>query len=462
MDQKQGANCLGCGRFIASAVPEWVQGRRRQGLFGRQGLIFMTQNKWLFIVLSILVIGAFTWHNFRVVPNPVTLLTTRPSSDLSSLSAPGQWAMTGGDFERTRHVENPPALPQGRLLWSTEPDLVKGISVPVVADGTLYVGSHFEFLALDAGTGDIRWSRDMPGLVNSSPAVAGDKVYVGATDTKVWAFDKLTGETRWTFETNNYISSSPLISNGFLFIGSGDHYMYALDAETGGKLWDFRTADLVTSPPALHNGVLYFTSQDDSLYSVNYRTGEGRMQFRTRGLGAFDPPVVANGLVYMPSGSGILTSKAGIREVPGRWQREKLWRTMWLRWGAPIPRPPAQQGTVWRFSPEGSRFVAAAPAVTEEAFYIGDSAGNLYARDATDHKKEIWTFKAPGGIASSPIVAGETIYFGTTDGVMHAVDRRTGQELWNLSLGSPITLAQALADGKLFVRTDDGRVHAIG
>jgi len=77
----------------------------------------------------------------------------------------------------------------------------------------------------------------------------------------------------------------------------------------------------------------------------------------------------------------------------------------------------------------------------------------------------IWTFKGEGAILSSPIVAGETVYFGTgvstTDGIVYALDRRTGEELWHLSLGSPIVLAQSLAEGKLFVRTEDGRIHAI-
>ncbi|MEE9261123.1 MAG: hypothetical protein V3U95_00910, partial [Dehalococcoidia bacterium] len=47
LEQEISTRCQGCGRFIASAMPEWARGGRRQGVFGRQGLIFMTQNKWL-------------------------------------------------------------------------------------------------------------------------------------------------------------------------------------------------------------------------------------------------------------------------------------------------------------------------------------------------------------------------------------------------------------------------------
>ena len=461
MDQTMGSRCEGCGRLIAEEVPDWATKGPRQGIFGRQGLIFMTQNKWLFIALIIITGGALFWHNYHVIPNPVSLLANRPSTDLSSQSAPGQWSMASANYERTSYIPNPPTLPRGEHLWSTEAGLIQGQSLPAVADGTVYVGSRFKFLALDANTGDMRWLREMRGLINSSPAVAGDTVYVGSTDTNVWAFDKDTGDTRWTFKTGNYVSSSPLIANGFLFIGSGDQYMYALDAATGKQFWEFRTGELITAPPALHNGVLYFVSQDDSLYSVNYRTGEGRMQFRTRGVASFEPPVVAHGLAYMASTNDILTAKAGIRETPGRWSRERIWRTLWLRWGAPIPRPPPQQGTSWRWDPPDRAFITAAPAITEEALYVGDSEGVFRAMEPTI-PEEMWAFQADGAVRASPIVAGDMVYFATTEGTVYGVTRDAGTEVWRVDLGSPVMLSMALAEGKLFVRTEDGRVHAIG
>ena len=75
---------------------------------------------------------------------------------------------------------------------------------------------------------------------------------------------------------------------------------------------------------------------------------------------------------------------------------------------------------------------------------------------------EMWTFQAEGAIRGSPIVAGDMVYFATLAGKVYALNRHTGQEIWNLSLGSPVMLSPALAEGKLFVRTEDGRIHAIG
>ena len=59
MDQGMGSRCKGCGRLIAGDVPDWAQSMPRQGIFGRQGLIFMTQNKWLLIVLIVITAGAY-------------------------------------------------------------------------------------------------------------------------------------------------------------------------------------------------------------------------------------------------------------------------------------------------------------------------------------------------------------------------------------------------------------------
>ena len=105
----------------------------------------MTQNKWLLIVLVVISVTAVVWHNYHVIPNPVTLLQTRPSTNLSSLSEPGQWSMAASNYERTSYVPNPPSLPQGKLLWSTEEGLIEGQSLPAVVDSTIYVGSRFKF-----------------------------------------------------------------------------------------------------------------------------------------------------------------------------------------------------------------------------------------------------------------------------------------------------------------------------
>ena len=446
-------------------IPEWARpsrGRRglRRPLLGRTGIIFVTHRKIILLVFSLILCGAFIWHNYHVVPNPITLILSNPSSNLSSQSSGTNWAMAGYNLQHTRYVTNASSQPHGRLLWSTEPGYLEGGSYPAIADGILHVGSHFKFVALKTDSGQVLWEKETPGLINSAPALAGDKVYYGSTDQYVYALDRLTGETQWASKVNDRSRGSPPVHNGYVFVGSTDRHIYALDAENGEHLWNFKTDNVQNNPPSLHNGILYFASIRD-LHSANYRTGQARMNFRTRGISSFYAPVVANGLVYLVSDGGILTSKAEIREVPGRWAIERLWRIFWLR-GFPVPDPPPQHGFQWRFSTQlPGVFIRSAPAVTPEALYVGDDSGLFYARAAKDPSKEIWTTTLDAGIESSPVIVDEIIYVGTTAGSLYALNRDDGSELWHLSLGSGISLPPSYAEGKLFVRTDDGKLHAV-
>jgi outer membrane protein assembly factor BamB len=59
------------------------------------------------------------------------------------------------------------------------------------------------------------------------------------------------------------------------------------------------------------------------------------------------------------------------------------------------------------------------------------------------------------------VVLGERVYFGARDGFLYALDRSSGQAAWRLSLGAPIEVSPVFAADRLYVRTADGRLHAI-
>jgi outer membrane protein assembly factor BamB len=64
--------------------------------------------------------------------------------------------------------------------------------------------------------------------VQSSPAVAGDTVYVGSEDGYLYAVDAASGEKLWQFATGDKITSSPTVADGTVYIGSHDGKMYAI------------------------------------------------------------------------------------------------------------------------------------------------------------------------------------------------------------------------------------------
>ncbi|MPZ81108.1 MAG: PQQ-binding-like beta-propeller repeat protein [Actinophytocola sp.] len=147
-------------------------------------------------------------------------------------------------------------------------------SQPAVADGVLYVGGpDGEFVALDAKTGETRWSYDAneltgplpdgaPNGIRDGAAVSGDKVYFGDSTGRIFALDKRSGKLRWAKKVSTQdlsaMTSSPLIVGNRLFVGVSTleaglardpNYacckhrgqVVALDTDTGDQIWEYYT-----------------------------------------------------------------------------------------------------------------------------------------------------------------------------------------------------------------------------
>jgi outer membrane protein assembly factor BamB len=123
-------------------------------------------------------------------------------------------------------------------------------STPAVVDGTAYVGSSdiHELRAVDVADGSVRWAAEVGGWPWSSPAVADGVVYVGSlyrTDKEdgavsFHAVDAETGEIRWSVGTGPSLAyapagdvttgvvSSPVVSRGAVVFGGLDGVVYAV------------------------------------------------------------------------------------------------------------------------------------------------------------------------------------------------------------------------------------------
>jgi len=64
--------------------------------------------------------------------------------------------------------------------------------------------------------------------VESSPVVAGGRVYVGSNDGRLYVLDLATGERRDAFDAGAALSASPAVAGGRLVIGTQDGRLYCL------------------------------------------------------------------------------------------------------------------------------------------------------------------------------------------------------------------------------------------
>ena len=306
------------------------------------------------------------------------------------------------------------------------------VGSPAAANGVIYIGStDGTFYAVDEETGKVKWKKNTPGQVNSSPAVANGAVFVLDMRGILHAYNTETGEQKWYFMTElerrfqanrlhgyppvqqtmpdswDLYLSSPAVSNGKVYFGSGDGNVYAVDAESGALQWKFATGDVVHASPAIANGMVYIGSWDSNFYALDAESGAEKWRFK-----ATEDPVIHNqqgfqssaavveGVVYVGCRDGHVYA---LEAMSGRKKWDYSTAKSWVNATAAV-----RDGNLYSGTSDGSRF-----------FILDAKTGRLK-----------YNFIAGGQVFSSPALAGDFVYFGSSNGKLYAADAKTGKIVW--------------------------------
>lgn len=87
------------------------------------------------------------------------------------------------------------------------------------------------------------------------------------------------------------------------------------------------------------------------------------------------------------------------------------------------------------------------------------SDGFLVAWDA-DTGKERWRFKTLP-IESSPLLRNDTLYVGSWDNKVHAIDARTGRQKWAFEADEQVNTSAAYWKGTIYIASDGGTLYAL-
>jgi len=141
--------------------------------------------------------------------------------------------------------------------------------------------------------------------------------------------------------------------------------------------------------------------------------------------------------------------------------------------------PRTDMGFLWEF-PAGES-VQSSPAVAdvsiadaERTVYVGSADGTVHALDPADGSEQ-WTFQTGGAVRSSPAVDttddGGTLYVGSDDGLVYAIDAVSGQQEWTFETGGAVESSPVVIDAPgetesesartVYVGSADRRVYAI-
>jgi outer membrane protein assembly factor BamB len=106
-------------------------------------------------------------------------------------------------------------------------------------------------------------------------------------------------------------------------------------------------------------------------------------------------------------------------------------------------------------------------AVWSDRLYFGTRQGNLYCRDSATGQT-IWKTElgAPTRCAAAVSTVHSTakeavVYIGCDDGNVWAVDAVSGEKLWGYKTGGMVWTDPWVAEGVLYVASDDGYLYAL-
>jgi outer membrane protein assembly factor BamB len=106
--------------------------------------------------------------------------------------------------------------------------------------------------------------RTLGDFVYSSAAISRQTVFVGSYDHKLHALDAVTGNERWSFDAGERISGSPSVIGRLVYVstlarGGRKGTTFALDVATGDRVWSF--PDGRYSPAVGVEGLLILTGR---------------------------------------------------------------------------------------------------------------------------------------------------------------------------------------------------------
>ncbi len=327
-------------------------------------------------------------------------------------------------------VAPPAAL---KVLWSYEAgDLVD--SSPAIADSRVFVGvGSGHLVALNLSDGKEIWRYQVQQAIGeSSPAVSGGIVYIGDLMGIVHAVNAADGKPIWTFKTGSEIKSSPVVVGDRVLIGSYDSKLYALSATDGKLLWTVETENYVHATPAVADGLVYLAGCDELFRAI--RVSDGSIAFTVAfGANTGASPVVTGGRAYF-----------------GTFNNEVLALDLKTR------------KIVWRYEHADRHFpFYSSAAVTDGLVIIGGRDRMVHALDAASGVPR-WTYLTRARVDSSPAVAGGRVFVGSSDNRFYVLGLAKGNKLFEFDTGSPVTSSPAVAGGRVVVASQDGRIICFG
>ncbi len=391
------------------------------------------------------------------------------------------------------------SVPVGAESGTTDWPSFRGVGAQGVANG---YETPVQWDATDPDDPSVLWKSAVPGLGHSCPVIVGDRLFIAtavATDGDVplqigragntnaaddnseqkWmllCFDKNTGKELWQKKVYQgvpkatrhakatHANTTVAVSgdNVVAFFGSEGLYCYDLNGELKWKK-DLGVVDVskygigwgYASSPAIHDGHIVLVCDDPDhphIIAVDLKDGEpiwrrDRDEVCERSWGTplihevdGRAQVVVNGFPWIVA----YDLQTG----------DEVWR---IEGGGdnPIPTPFVANDRIYITSAHGGP----SPVIAVRT----DAKGNLTDTVSPQDAGLVWRVEKGGSYMSTPVVVGDYLYLGHSNGVLRCFHANTGEKLYEKRLDSGAYVVSSLvaANDKVYCTSEDGTVYVI-
>ena len=373
----------------------------------------------------------------------------------------GDWPQPGGNAAHALyHLEAAEAL---ELAWEVSIGTGAGeeafLNPPVVAGGMIYVvDGEIQVVSVDAATGAKRWTvapADMPDtdrLNGGGVAFSGGRLFVTTAKGVVLALDAASGDEIWRHDLRAPLRGAPAVAEGRVLVISADNQSFALAEASGEPLWQHTApgesaALLGGSTPAASQGIVVVPYASGEVNALSLESGipiwsdSVLRPRRTLAIAAISDidglPVIDRDRVFvggtggevaafdLQTGSRLYELSVASDQTP--WPAGEtvylisergevvcmLRSTGQVRWVSPLPRERAE-----------------------------DTSGDALIQ---------W---------HGPVLVRDRLLVGSSDGELVAVSPYDGEILGRVTVGAPIRQPVIVADGTVYLLTQDATLHA--
>lgn len=266
---------------------------------------------------------------------------------------------------------------------------------------------------VDAGSGSGGASR-----LIASPIVAEGKIFVLDAEAHVRAFDAKSGKRLWSqdltpedMDSDKARGGGIAYENGRLFAATGLGYVFAMDVNDGKVLWKTNAVVPFRASPTVDGGHVFVVTSDNQMLCLSEDTGEIIWRHRgiteAAGIMAATSPAVSGSIVIAPYSSGELFA---LRAENGT-----------VLWSDSLTRT----GNLTSLSELND--IAGRPVIDQDRVFAISHSGRFVSIDLRTGER-VWTRDVPG--VQTPWLAGDYIYLVTTEQEVVAMSRRDGRIHW--------------------------------